>query len=155
MRRIVTFLSIALLVAAGTSKLARAETSPANAIKYRQAIMKAINGHFSAFFLINTGAVDQGPYLAAHVDALAALGAEIPALFPAGSGTGKTEALAKIWEEPARFAQAATAGKDATAKLQAAVKSGDKAEISAAAKSLGEACKGCHDRYRKEETKGR
>jgi cytochrome c556 len=155
MRRILSITSVALLVTAASLGTARAETSPVNAIKYRQAIMKAISAHVSAFFMINTGAVDQAKRLSAHTDALAALGEEIPALFPAGSGTGKTDALPKIWEEPAKFNEAANAAKDATAKLAAAVKAGDKAGIGAAAKSVGEACKGCHDRYRKEEPKGK
>jgi cytochrome c556 len=155
MRRILTTVSTALLIAAAAASLAHAETSPANAIKYRKAVMSAIGGHVGAFFLINGGAVDQGKYLVPHAEALAALGEQIPVLFPAGSGTGKTDALPKIWEEPAKFSEAANAGKDATAKLLTAVKSGDKAAIAAAAKGLGEACKGCHDRYRKEEKKAK
>ena len=153
MRRILSVTSIALFIAAASLSAAHAETTPANAIKYRQQIMKAIGAHFGAFFMINTGAVDLGKHLSAHADAIAALGEEIPALFPAGSGTGKTEALPKIWEEPAKFSETANAAKDATAKLAAAVKAGDKAGIGAAAKSLGEACKSCHDRYRKEQPK--
>ena len=65
--------------------------------------------------------------------------------------SAKSDALPLIWQENDRFQKAAEAAKTATAALRDAVKSGDKAAISKSMKPVFESCKGCHDRYRKEE----
>ena len=130
-----------------------ADTSPENAIKFRQAVMRSMSDHFAAFMLISSGRVDQPQYLAAHADAIGAMGEQLGSLFPAGSGTGKTDALPAIWTDTAKFQKALDNGKSATAKLRDAVKGGDKAAIAQAAKAAGDACKGCHDSFRKEEKK--
>jgi cytochrome c556 len=151
MRRLITAACCSLVVAAAAITSANADTTPANAIKYRKAVMNAMAAHFGAFFMINMGSVDKPQYLASHVDALAAMGDQLDALFPAGSGTGKTDALPAIWENPEKFQKAVATAKGATAKLRDAVKGGDKAAIGQAAKAAGDSCKGCHDSFRKEE----
>jgi cytochrome c556 len=113
--------------------------------------MTAMGGHVAAISLIFSGKVEHQDRLLAHAEALAAAGDELPKLFPTGSGTGKTEALPAIWQEPEKFTQAAEAGRSSTAQLRDAIKAGDKAAIGKALKSVGEGCKGCHDKYRKED----
>ena len=127
-----------------------AETLPEDAIKYRQTVMQSFGAHISAIALIFTGKVDQPDQLAAHSDALAAVGAYIDTLFPAGSGDGETHALPLIWEEPDQFGEAARNGGTATAALAEAIDGGDRKATAQAFKAVGEACKGCHDRYREE-----
>ena len=151
--RLITSVSAALILGAGCVTLATADTSPQNAIRYRQAVMGALGGHTGAIMMINGGRVDQPKFLLPHAEALASLGEQLSILFPAGSGAGKTDALAKIWEDPAKFQKAVDAGTTATAKVRDAVKGGDKAAINQALKGLGDACKGCHDNFRKEEPK--
>lgn len=152
MRR--SFLAAALGCAAflGTT-LSLADTAPADAIKYRKAVMSAMGAHIAGFSLINFGRIDHPEYLKAHVSALADMGAEGKALFPAGSGTGDTDALPLIWEEQDRFASAVSALEKSTAQLRDAVNANDKKATNEAFKAVGEACKGCHDRYRKEAKK--
>jgi len=146
MRRLVL---VALLAAVAGN--AAADT-PANAIKYRQNVMKAMSAHVSAFFAVNMGSITAPDHLQPHVNALADLGAMTGDLFPEGSNAGApTDALPLIWQEKEQFAKAVAAMEESSAALKKAVAAGDKAATGQAAKALGEACKGCHDRYRKEQ----
>lgn len=146
--RLTALLTLATLACAGNSTAA---TAPADAIKYRKAVMSAMAAHTGAFSLINFGRVEHQDHLIAHVDALAALGTQLKVLFPAGTGTGDTDALPLIWQEQEKFGQLVRASEKSTAELRAAVAAGDKAATMKAFKAVGESCKGCHDRYRKED----
>ncbi len=126
-------------------------TAPADAIKYRKSVMDGMAAHVASFMLINFGKVEHQDYLKSHTSALADLGAQVKLLFPADSGTGKTNALPLIWkdEEKARFDTLVSDVETSTGKLRDAAAAGDKAGTMAAFKAVGEACKGCHDRYQK------
>ena len=150
MRRLVHTLIIASLVA-GFSVATSAATAPADAVKYRKAVMEGLAAHVSAFVLINFGKVEHQEYLLGHAEALAGLGAQGKVLFPAGTDTGATEALPLIWKEPEQFNKLMTELETSSAKLRAAVAANDKPGTMAAFKSLGESCKSCHDRYRKKD----
>ncbi len=123
-------------------------TAPADAIKYRKAVMEALSSHVAAFMLINFGKVEHQDHLKAHANALADLGAQAKVLFPAGTDVGDTDALPLIWKEQDRFTKLLGDLGTSTAKLRDAVAANDKAGTMAAFKAVGEACKGCHDRYR-------
>jgi len=141
---VMSVLSLGLLAA---SSVHAAE--PENYIKYRQAIMKAMAGHSGSSGQILRGLVDAQPgELAFHADALARLNADLVRLFPEGSDFGETEALPKIWEDPAGFAQKAKDAADATANFAKAAQGGDAAAMATAYKAVGESCKGCHQNYR-------
>jgi cytochrome c556 len=129
-------------------QLSAAAEAPADAIKYRQAIMAAMGGHIAALGLVNMGRVPHQSHLQAHADALADLATQAKVAFPANSGTGETEALPLIWQEQDRFNQALAANEKAAAGLKAAIATGDKAAIGKAFAEVGKSCKGCHDRYR-------
>ena len=120
-------------------------------IKYRQAMMKAIGGHMGASTQIVRGKVAPEGDLLMHARALAELNAHLPRLFPAGSDFGETKAKPAIWDEPAKFEQATTAARDATAAFLGAVEGGDAAAIAAAHKDVGQACKGCHEDFRQKD----
>ncbi len=147
MRRIIMTGSAALLLAA----TAASAGTPADAINYRQAVMSTMAGHIGAITLIFSGKVDHQDYLLSHAEALAAAGDQLGKLFPPATRTGKTDALPRIWEETDKFQKATEAGKAATAQLREAIRNGDKAAIGKSLKAVGDSCKGCHDRYRKEE----
>jgi len=129
--------------------LAASATAPADAIKYRKAVMSALSAHVNAFMLINFGKVEHQNHLQAHASALADLGAQAKVLFPAGTDVGDTDALPLIWKEQDQFRKLAADLEASSAKLRDAVAANDKAGTMAAFKALGESCKGCHDRYRK------
>ncbi len=76
---------------------------------------------------------------------------DISSWFQAGTGPSsgvKTEALEKIWEDPAGYAQAIDNFKAAAARLNDAAAAGDREALAAAARETGGTCKGCHDTYR-------
>lgn len=83
--------------------------------------------------------------------------AKIPSLIPAGTGMdklpGKSWAKPAIWSEPDKF-QAAQKNAQAKADaLDAAVKGGDKAAITAAFGDMGKnGCGGCHTDFREKKT---
>jgi cytochrome c556 len=147
MRRIFTSAALALLLA---SAMAHGAT-PEDAIKYRKAVMSTMAGHVGAISLIFSGKVELQEYLLSHAEALASAGDQVGKLFPAGSDVGKTDALPLIWQEGDKFQKAAEANRTATAQLRDAIKSGDKAAIGKSLKPVFDSCKGCHDRYRKED----
>lgn len=154
MHRVVARGLAALAVSVATISLAGAATLPDDAIKYRKVVMSAMGGHIAAISLVFAGKVEHQQHLLNHAEAMAGIGEELSSLFPAGSGTGKTEALPAIWQEPEKFKQAVEAGRSATAQLRDAVKSGDKAAIGRGLKAVGDGCKGCHDKFRKEDEAG-
>lgn len=147
MRRTLLISSAALLLAAATAHAA----TPEDTIKYRKAVMSTMAGHINAITLIFTGRVEHEKFLLSHAEALAVGGEQMGVLFPAGSDVGRTEALPAIWQEPEKFAKAVEQSRLATAGLRDAIRTGDKAAIGKAMKPVADSCKGCHDRYRKEE----
>ena len=114
---------------------------------YRTHTMGAIGGHMQALFDILRGKVDHAEHLSVHAGALASLAEITPTLFPPGSGGDDTDALPAIWEDPEDFAERLEAFKEAGAAIRAAAETGD--DVMAAARQLGQACKGCHDNYRR------
>jgi cytochrome c556 len=83
---------------------------------------------------------------------IAGLAPQVKDWFPAGSGPqdGKrTDAKAEVWTRPAEFHQAAARLVDAANALKATAQTGDSAAIAATARTLGGACKGCHDKFKK------
>ncbi len=87
-------------------------------------------------------------------ESISNLAGELHTWFPKGTGpeTGiKTEALATIWEDQAGFKSAADKLVTESGNMLAAAKSGDLAKVGGNVRSLGGACKGCHDNYRLDE----
>jgi len=95
-----------------------------------------------------------------HATAARDIARTVTTLFPADTippdaefagATVPTEALATIGEKPEDFDKAAQQAVDATEALVKAVQAGDETQLPAAFKRVGEACKGCHKDFRKEE----
>ncbi len=143
MRILIGFFAAALAVTAAADE---------NAVKYRQNTMEAIGGHMGALAQIAKGEVDHKDHIPVHVASLAALSGIAPALFGADSREGAdTEALPKIWEDPAAFKERLTAFRTAATDLDAVVKAGDMTQFPAALGALGKSCKGCHDDFKKKD----
>lgn len=62
----------------------------------------------------------------------------------------KTEALAKIWQDPEHFAKDADKLTQASSALIAAAKTKDEAAIKKAIGGVGKTCGGCHDHFKKD-----
>lgn len=124
---------------------------PENYIKYRQAVMKAIGGHTGAASQIVRGRLAPEGALAMHATALAALSNDLASLFPEDSDFGETQAKDLVWTDREKFEAAADDARVATAAFAEAVNSGDEVAINEAYRSVGGACKGCHDDFRRED----
>jgi cytochrome c556 len=77
--------------------------------------------------------------------------ADLATWFPEGTGPEagiETEALAKIWEDPAGFQAAHQRLVDESGKLSDVATGEDLAAIGAQVSAVGGACKNCHDTFR-------
>ena len=90
------FLLAAVITASGAGMAGSAAADSANDIKYRKTHMKAMAGHIGAIFMVLKGEAGDKSHIAGHAAALAAIGAMAPSLFPTGSGTSDTAAIAGI-----------------------------------------------------------
>ena len=146
-----------LMVAAGfaalfTSMPAAAQfAKPEDAIRYRQAGMTIMATHFGRVAAMANGRVPFDAKAAADNAELATIVSKLPfAGFVEGSDKGNTKAEPKIWTENDKFRAAAAKMQDEMAKLNAAAKTGNVDTIKAAVGPVGQACKACHDNFRKE-----
>lgn len=126
--------------------LALAVGASEGAVKYRANTMEAIGGHMKAIAGIVRGEVPHTDHLPLHAGALADLAEAVPSLFGEGSEGG--DALPAVWEEPEDFQAKVDAFREATANLKAAAAAGE--GVRQAFGAVGQACKGCHDKYRAE-----
>ena len=139
-------LGTALLV--GQSGLFAAENA-AGVIKYRQKVMGSQSGHLGGIFAILKGGLPYKGHIAEHARALSASSKIIADIFPEGTGEGKTDAKAVIWQKWDDYkAKAGDLGREA-AKLEKIARSGSMADIGAQAKKVGKTCGGCHKKFRK------
>ena len=134
-------LSVALLASG-------AQAADEGAAEYREAIFEAIGGHMSAMVGIIKGEVPHRQDLALHAKGIAALAPVTQHIFPADSYIEGGHAKAEIWSDPDAFAERRQNFLDAAAALGAVADSGDQAAFMGAFKTLGGACKGCHDNFR-------
>ena len=118
-----------------------------NEIKYRQGVMGVVGGHMNSIVAILRGGVHAGD-LKMHAQGMANISSIVPTVFPEGSGDGKTEALAVIWEKPDAFKKAMDKYVAAAKGMAKAANSGDMQAVGPAIKELGGSCKGCHDDFR-------
>jgi len=139
--------AIILAVALATPGLAQ---DAAKSIKYRQ------SAHFLLGWNIGPlGAMVKGeiPFDAAAAKMRATRLAQVAPMiaegYPAGSATGApTKAKPEIWENMDDFRQKAADLETTTTKLAAAAETGDLKQIGPALGAVGNACKGCHDKYK-------
>ena len=98
------------------------------------------------------GTAVYGPDTVTAAETVAALAATLNRnLFPPGSTVAESKIKPEIFAAGDHVDQLITAVQIATAKLVPAVKTGDKAAITAAYTAVADACNACHMEYRKEE----
>ena len=146
----------AAILAATAASLATAQQGPKPEaeLRYRQSVMNVTGRAMGPM-----GAMAQGkaPFNAAVVQKNSALVETMLGLpwDSFGPGTDKgapTKAGPKIWQEPAKFKEAAENAQKAVANLAAAAKTGDEGKFKAAFAEVPKSCNGgCHDDYRLKE----
>ncbi|MBC7955041.1 MAG: cytochrome c [Cytophagales bacterium] len=146
------FLAMAAVASLGTALPAAAQfAKPEDAVKYRKAAFTVMAAHFGRVAAMANGRVPFDAKAVADNAEIATMVSKLPyAGFVEGSDKGDTKAKPEIWTERDKFNAGATKMQDEMVKLNAAAKTGDQAAIKAAVGGVGQACKGCHDTYRKE-----
>jgi cytochrome c556 len=139
------------LVTALTAMPAAAQYRNAEAaIKYRQSAMALQGNHMARIFAMANGQVPFDAKVAAEqIEVVSMLNRLQFAAFIDGSDKGNTRAKPEIWTEKDKFAAAVAKSQEDVAKLAAAGKTGNLDQIKAAAGSVGQSCKACHDAYQK------
>jgi cytochrome c556 len=147
-------LSIAALAVAGfaTALPAAAQfAKPEDAVKYRKAVFTVMAAHFGRVGAMVNG---RAPFDAAAAQTnmeIATMMSKLPyTAFGPGTDVGDTRAKPNVWSDNAKFTAAATKMQEEMAKLNTAAKSGNLDQIKAAFGPVGQACKACHDDFRKE-----
>jgi len=129
----------------------------AESLALRRAVMQSIGAHFGATVAaIKSGNKKRIQAAARHAQAINTLSKGIVILTPPGSGAsaGKTGALPKIWQDWAGYQKAAAGLTAESAKLVAALKTGNaKASMSQFGRTGKVGCGGCHGTYRAKKKK--
>ncbi len=146
---------LAALLAAGlatTLPAAAQFAKPEDAIKYRKAGMTMMAAHFGRVAAMASGKAPFDAKLAADNAETATILSKLPyAGFIEGTDKGgDTHAKPEIWTEGDKFRAAASRMQDEMAKLNVAAKAGNLDQIKAAVGAVGQACKACHDTYRRD-----
>ena len=146
------FLAIAAVASFGVALPAAAQfAKPEDAVKYRKGAFTVMAAHFGRVAAMANGRVPFDAKVAADNAEIATMMSKLPyAGFVDGSDKGDTRAKPEIWSERDKFNAAATKMQDEMVKFNAVAKAGDLAALKAAAGNVGQACKACHDNYRKE-----
>ena len=140
-----------LALAAGLyAGIARADD--AAVVDDRQASMKGQGKDMTAIKAYIDDKADLASAQAAGADLVTRV-AKIPDLFPKGTGMaefpGKSYAKPAIWTDGDKFTTQAKTAVDKSVALNAALKGGDKAAITAAFGDMGKnGCGACHEPYR-------
>ncbi len=124
----------------------------ATVIKDRQDFMKAQGKDLGAVKAFTEGKGELAAAQAAGADLVTRI-PKIPSLFPQKTSLadypGKSYAKPAVWSEWDKFNAAAQNAETKAKALDAALKSGDKAAITAAYRDLGNnGCDGCHGTFR-------
>ena len=121
-------------------------------IKYRQSVMSANGGHISAAVAIIKGKVPYKEDLVAHATGMNENAMTVMNAFKQKTSGGDTRAKPEIWENWADFEQKVKDLQAATADFLAAAKSGGPEAAGAKLGPVGDACKGCHEKYREKKS---
>ncbi len=147
-----TLAAVALGIAGALTALpAAAQYRNADAaIKYRQSAMSLQGNHLARIFAMANGQVPFDAKVAAdQIEIVGMLNRLQFAAFIDGSDKGNTRAKPEIWAEKDKFTAAINKSQEDIGNLVAAGKTGSLDQIKAAAGTVGQSCKACHDAYQK------
>lgn len=147
------FICLALLAAVALAPAADAQSGAERAVAARKAKFKDMGAAFKA---VNDQVRRPTPDLGAVRAGAAKIAGHAGDLarndwFPRGTAAGgalKTSARPEIWSQAGDFRKARLSLRAASGQLVAASRGGDSGAIRAAVKTMGEACGGCHQRFR-------
>ncbi len=123
---------------------------PAEVIRYRQSVMRAIASQIKALGFVAARKVNYPKNATLHANAIAELSKVIGDLFPKGTGakSGETDAMDAIWKDPKAWTQAVGKIRSEADKLQATAIAGDFDAMRAQLEVTNDACAACHKSFR-------
>ncbi len=140
-------LSAAALIAISGTAFAQFQSAE-KAIEYRQSVMTVMGNHFGRIGAVTKGETPYNKDEVAKNAAIVAMMSNLPwQAFGPGTEGGKSRP--DVWSDSAKFKSAADKLQVATANLNTAAQSGDLESIKKAFGATGQACKGCHDDFKK------
>jgi len=125
---------------------------PEDAIKYRQSVMVLMSQHFGRIGAMVNGRVPYDQQAALANAELVATLSRLPwSAFGSGTDKGReTRAKAEIWSEQAKFKEHQDRLQAEAPKLIAAARTNSPETLKVAFGPVSQACKACHDAYRKD-----
>jgi len=151
MRKLLTA-AMGAVLGAVVAQSAFAQAKPEVLVKQRQAAMTLLGKYFGPMAAMAQGKV---PYNAAVVRRNAGFVDNLSRMpwdgFAAGTRGEKTRALPAVYDNSAKFEEAATRMQNEASKLVAVSNSGDEAAVKAQIGALGKSCGGCHDDFRQKQ----
>ncbi|ABP33694.1 c-type cytochrome [Polynucleobacter asymbioticus] len=138
--------AIALTISASTT-FAQFQNAD-KAVEYRESVMTVIGTHFGRIGAVVKGDVPYNKDEVAKNAAIVAMMSTLP-WQAFGPGTEGGKAKPEVWSDNAKFKAAAEKMQLAAANLNTAAQSGDLDNIKKAFGATGQACKGCHDDFKK------
>jgi cytochrome c556 len=148
---------LALIAATGLLSAVAVHGGPADdgkaALERREDTMKHMGRPlYLGIGRVVKGTAAYGPDTVSAAEAVATLAATLDkSLFPLGSNVAESKMRSEIFAANAHVDQLIAAVQAAAAELVPAVKTGDKAAITAAYTAVADACNACHKEFRKEE----
>jgi cytochrome c556 len=137
-------LALAMAISA-QAQFAKAE----DAIKYRKASFTVMAAHFGRLGAMANGRIPFDAKLASENADIVAAMSKLPwAAFGEGTDKGETRAKPEIWQESAKYKEAADNMQAAVMKLNTAAKAGNIDALKAAFGPAAASCKTCHDSFR-------
>jgi len=151
MKRLMTA-ALAIALGAVVMQGAYAQAKPEVLVKQRQAAMTLLGKYFGPMAAMAQG---KAPYNASVVQRNAGFVDNLSRMpwdgFAASTRGEKTRALPAVYDNAAKFEQAATRMQNEASKLVAVSRSGDEATVKAQIGALGKSCGACHDDFRRKQ----
>src|SRR5436305_8379125 len=123
---------------------------PADVVKYRQSVMKAMAAHMTAMSLTTKKQISDRSQLAFHAAAIRDLSGGMAHFFPRGTGSDKTKTAAKneVWQRFSEFEAGFAKLQRESTTLSEAAKKGDWKAFDAQFERVANACADCHRTFR-------
>ena len=139
--------SLVIGVAAGCATQSASKTGSGDVVADRQRLMKSVGANWADIQAkAKAGNVES---VAVNAEALALYSQQIPALFPAGSGTEKSKAKPEVWQKWPEFEAAAKNLGVQAEKLRDAARAKNEQLTQDLVKDFGrQACGTCHTPFR-------
>jgi cytochrome c556 len=149
MKRTVFVATVATLIGAGYTASAFSQAKPDVQVKQRQSAMALTAKYFGPLGMMAQGKIPFDAKVAvrnaAFLDALAKMPWDN---FTPDTQAEKSRTLPEAFKDAGKFKDAQDRLQGDVAKLVSATKTGNEANIKAAAADVGKACAGCHDSFR-------